>query len=94
MQNGFRRGRDTVDSAIVLYIILNEYLEQGKKLYTFFIDYSKAFDYFVHGNLWYKLLNLGVRGKIIDIIRFMYSQVRTKVFKNNETSETFTFNWL
>ena len=44
-QNGFRRGRGTVDSAFVLYSIVNEYLEQGKKSYTFFIDYSKAFDY-------------------------------------------------
>ena len=79
-QNGFRRGRGTVDSAFVLYSFVNEYLEQGKKLYTFFIDYSKAFDYIVHDNLWYKLLNLGVHGKIIDIICSMYSQVWTKVF--------------
>ena len=64
-QNGFRRGRGTVDSAFVLYSIVNEYLEQGKKLYTFFIDYGKAFDYIVHDNLWYKLLNLGVQGKIL-----------------------------
>ena len=85
-QNGFRRGRDTVDSAFVLYSIVNEYLEQGKKLYTFFIDYSKAFDYIVYDNLWYKLLNLGVRGKISDIIRFMYSQVRTKVMKSRKHS--------
>ena len=89
-QNGFRRGRGTVDSAFGLYSIVNEYLEQGKKLYTFFIDYSKAFDYIVHDNLWYKLLNLGVHGKIIDIVRSMYSQVRNKVFNNNEKSETFT----
>ena len=82
----------TVDSAFVLHSIVNEYLEQGEKLYTFFIDYSKAFDYIVHDNLWYKLLNLGVRGKkIIDIIRSMYSQVRTKVFNDNKKYETFTY---
>ena len=40
-----------------------------KKLYTFFIDHSQAFNYNVRDNLWYKLLNLGVREKIIDIIR-------------------------
>ena len=44
----------------------------------------------MHDNLWYKLLNLGVQGKIIDIIRAMYRHVRTKVFNNNEKSETFT----
>ena len=88
-QNGFRRGRGTVDSAFVLYSIVNEYLEQGHTLYAFFIDYCKAFDHIVHDNLWYKLLNVGVRGKMIDIICFMYSQVRTNVFNNNEKSETF-----
>ena len=79
-QNGFRRRWGTVDSAFVLYSFVNEYIEHGKELYTFFIDYRKAFDYIVHDNLWYKLLNLGVHGKIIDIIRSMNSQVRTKVF--------------
>ena len=49
-QNGFRCGRSTVDSAFVLYSLVNEYLQQGKKLYTFFIDYSKAFDYIVPDN--------------------------------------------
>ena len=44
-QNGFRRGRGTVDRTFVLYDIVNEFIKQGKKLYTFFIDYSKAFDY-------------------------------------------------
>ena len=89
-QNGFRHGRGTVDSAFVFYSIVNEYLEQGKKVYTFCIDCSKAFDYIVHDILWYKLLNLGARGKTIDIIRFMYSQIRTKVFNNDEESETLT----
>ena len=43
------------------------FLENGKKLYAFFVDYSKAFDFVVHDNLWYKLLKLGLRGKIIHI---------------------------
>ena len=75
------RGRGTVDSAFVLYNIVNEYLEQGQKLYTFFINYSKAFDYIVHDNLWYKLLNLGVQRKIIDIIRSMYTAAQKFPFR-------------
>ena len=88
-QNGFRRGRGTVDSVFVLSNIIDAFLEKGKKLYTFFVDYSKAFDFVVHDNLWYKLLSLGLRGKIIHILRSMYTCIKTKVFNNHEKSETF-----
>ena len=88
-QNGFRRGRGTVDSAFILSNIISSFLENGKKLYAFFVDYSKAFDFVVHDNLWYKLLKLGLRGKIIHILRSMYSCMKTKVFNNCEKSEPF-----
>ena len=51
-QNGFRRGRSTADSAFILSNIIDDFLAQGKKLYAYFVDYSKAFDYVVHENLW------------------------------------------
>ena len=62
-QNGFRKGRGTVDSIFVLHNVINEFMEKGNKLYTCFIDFSKAFDYVVSDNLWYKLLKSGIRGK-------------------------------
>ena len=34
-QNGFRRGRGTVDSAFILSNIISSFLENGKKLYAF-----------------------------------------------------------
>ena len=37
-QNGFRRGRGTVDSTFI-----DDFLAQGKKLYAYFVDYSKDF---------------------------------------------------
>ena len=57
-QNGFRKGRCTVDSIFVLHDVINEFMEKGNKLYTYFIYFSKAFDYVVHDNLWYKLLKV------------------------------------
>ena len=53
------------------------------------MDYSKAFDFVVHDNLWYKLLKLGLRGKIIHILCSMYSCMKTNVFNNCEKSEPF-----
>ena len=88
-QNGFRKGRGTVDSAFVLQNMVNDFLEKGKKLYAFFIDYSKAFDYVVHDDLWFKLLKCGVRGKIINLIRNMYCKVKTNVFSNGIKSPPF-----
>ena len=55
----------------------------------FFIDYSKAFDYVVHENLWYKLLQCGLKGKILTIIMSMYRCVRSKVYSNGQVSESF-----
>ena len=70
-QNGFRKGRGTVDIAFILQNMVNDFLEKDKKLFAFFIDYSIAFDYVVHDNLWFKLLKCGVHVKIINLIRNM-----------------------
>ena len=39
-----------------------------------FIDYKKAFDSVQRGLLWGKLLNSGVNGKILRVIRDMYAK--------------------
>ena len=88
-QNGFRRERGTADSAFILSNIIDDFLAQGKKLYAYFVDYSKAFDYVVHDNLWYKLFKLGLGGKIINFLRSMYQCIRSKVLLNHEMSESF-----
>ena len=88
-QFGFRKGRGTVDAIFVLFNLMQMYIEDGKKLYAFFIDFSKAFDYVVHDNLWYKLLNIGVRGKMFTIIHSMYSCVKTKVLTQGTASDLF-----
>ena len=79
-QGGFRPGRGTVDNIFVLDGIVNSYLSSGKALYTAFIDFSKAFDYVVRDNLWYKLIQVGVSGKMLCMIRAIYENVKTKVF--------------
>ena len=41
-------------------------------IYCAFVDFTKAFDYVVHDIIWFKLIRLGVRGKILNVIRSMY----------------------
>ena len=67
-QNGFRKGRSTVDSAFILQNMVSDFLEKDEMLYAFFTQCSKAFDYVVYDNVWFKLLKCGVRGKIINLI--------------------------
>ena len=78
-QAGFRKNMGTIDNIFVLHGVINHMLNENKKLYVAFIDYTKAFEYVVRENVWHKLLNYGVRGKIIDVIRSMYENIKSKV---------------
>ena len=88
-QYGFRAGRGTVDCIYILHSAINNFIESGKALYTLFVDFSKAFDRVVYDNLWYKLIKLGIHGKIFDIVKSMYSNVKTRVFSNGTKSDPF-----
>ena len=88
-QNGFRKGRGTVDNLFILQQLINNYIEKGEKLYAFFIDFTKAFDYIVRDNLWLKLLSCGVKGKMLNVIMSMYECVKTCVFVEGQKSAPF-----
>ena len=40
--------------------------------------------------MWFKLIELGVRGKILNVIMSMYNNVKSKVKFNNDKGEEFT----
>ena len=46
-QTGFRKNISTIDNIFVLHGVSNHLLNENKKLYAAFIDYTKAFDYVV-----------------------------------------------
>lgn len=62
-QAGFRTNMSTVDDIFVLHGLVSHMLNHGQKLYCAFVDFTKAFDYIVRENLWYKLIRLGLRGE-------------------------------
>ena len=59
---------------------INNFIEEGKSLYALFIDFSKAFNFDVYNNLCFELLDGGISGKIWNIIRFMYTPIKTQMF--------------
>jgi hypothetical protein len=89
-QYGFRKGRGTVDNVFILHSIINDYLQNGKRVYALFIDFQKAFDYVVFDNLWFKLIQFGIRGKMFNIIHSMYQNVKNSVLLNGHISNVFT----
>ena len=88
-QAGFRADMSTVDNIFVLHGLINHLLDKGEKLFCAFVDFTKAFDYVVHDIIWYKLIRIGVRGKILNVIMSMYSHVKSKVKVNNGVSNGF-----
>ena len=48
----------------------------GRYLYVCFCDFKKAFDQIWHADLLYKLLNYGIDGYILNIIKDMYQGSR------------------
>ena len=88
-QAGFRAGMSTTDNIFVLHGVISHLINQGKKLYCAFVDFTKAFDYVVRENLWYKMIKYGIRGKILNVIKSMYSSVKSRVKYNNQLGNEF-----
>ena len=88
-QAGFRSNRSTVDDIFVLHSLITSALQNGNKLFCAFLDFRKAFDYLNRDCIWFKLLDYGLRGNILNVIRIMYCEVKTRVRYGGETSNKF-----
>lgn len=88
-QVGFRSEMGTVDNLFVLHGLITHLINQGKKMYCAFVDFKKAFDFINRDIIWYKLIKLGVRRNILNVIKSMYETVKSKVKYNNELSDSF-----
>ena len=73
----------------ILHGIISHMLNSGKTLFCAFVDFTKTFDYVVRDNLWLKLVKLGIRGKMLNIIRSMFSSVKSRVKLLNELSDEY-----
>ena len=79
-QGAYRTGRYTSDHIFSLHAMIQRYLsKRGGRFYKAFIDFSCAFDSIPHTHLWYRLLQDGIHGRIITVIRSLYSCLRSCV---------------
>ena len=88
-QAGFRKGYSTIDNIFVLNCLVNRHLTRKKKLYVAFIDFKKAFDSVSRLALWNILEKYGFSGKISQVLRSIYNEVKCCVRTENAISEFF-----
>ena len=72
-QAGFRKWRGCRDNILTLRTVYDQMLEQGKTLYTTFIDYSAAFDTVSHKYIDKALKKAGASNKSRAIFRAVYA---------------------
>ena len=83
-QAGFKKGMSAADNAFILHGLVPHMLNQGKSYFAIYIVFTKSFDYVVRDKLWFKLIKLGLRGNILDIIRSVYNSVKSRVRYENQ----------
>ena len=86
---GFKADHSTVDAIFILESLINKAIRDRKKLYCSFVDFKRAFDSVYRNGLWYKLIKTGLDGKLFQIIRSMYADVKTCVRSISTLSDFF-----
>ena len=89
-QAGFRENHSTLDHVFTLRSLLTIYLNSRRRVYAAFLDYRKAFDLVDRTSLWYKLANSGLSGKLLDVVKGIYSKAKSCVRAQGGLTETFS----
>ena len=88
-QIGFKKKSRPSDHLLVLKTLVCHYNNNGKKLYTCFVDFKKAFDSVWRLGMIYKLIKCGMNKSYIKLIRHMYEQTSQSLKINNGLSRPF-----
>ena len=88
-QFGFRPKSGTSEAIFALHYIINRTLCKKRRLYCCFVDYKKAFDSVDRKHLWCKLSKFGICGKLLNVVKSMYANVKSCVTIQGLKSEYF-----
>ena len=88
-QNGFRKNRSCQDHVYALYSLIHNRKLRKKETYICFVDCRKAFDTVNRDCLWFKLMLLGLHGKILQAIQSLYINVSCAVKVNEHLTDFF-----
>ena len=88
-QLGFVSGNRTSDAHILLHNIIQKYChKESKKIYSCFVDFSKAFDNISRNILFEKLKKYGITGKFYNVLKNMYFNDQIKIKVGEYLTET------
>ena len=88
-QAGFRPGRGCIEQTITLHDSLTRRRAAGLPSVVVFIDLQKAYDQVWRKMLWAKLARFGVRGKMLRVLRDLYTNASQVVQVADSTSPPF-----
>ena len=92
-QAGFRSGYSVVDNIFSLSACVQKYLSRrGGRFYCLYVDFQKAFDKIQHQKLFVSLLQKGIHGKYLAILKAVYSNLSATVRTNCEETSIFPCN--
>ena len=60
-----------------LQSIIKKYYKKKGRCYVLFVDFATAFDSVPHSSLWFKLINSGIHGNILTVLRSMYAVLKS-----------------
>ncbi|XP_071963459.1 uncharacterized protein [Antedon mediterranea] len=92
VQRGFRTDRRFEDHIFVLKSIIATRRAEGKKTFLAFLDFKKALDSVWRQGLITAAKRIGIRGKLLNLLRNMYNDVKCKVVFNDLESDKFSIN--
>ena len=73
VQIGFQPKARTSDHMFVLRTIIEKFISCRSKLFTCFVDFSRAFDTILHSTLIVKMNKIGINGHFLSVLNDMYS---------------------
>ena len=86
-QHGFRIGRSTISQLLTYYNDILNRLEEGNKVDSIYLDFSKAFDRVDHGVLIKKIESLNITGKILAWLEVFLTNRKQAVKVENHISQ-------
>jgi hypothetical protein len=88
-QNGFRKGRSCLDHIFVLNSVIGMKLKEKASVFACFVDFSSAFDFVNRDLLLHSLMNIGINGKFLGIVKAYYKGTKSAVRVNAKMTEWF-----
>ena len=77
------------DHIYTLHTIISNRKSENKDTFVCFVDAKKAFDTVNRECFWFKLMSIGIKGKILNAIQSLYDNLSYTVRINNQETDWF-----